>query len=402
MSNSITWDELKARWNSADYEIIDRIKQGLLLYSKITGNLYDCPREHHFGYHAEILISELTDQIKKLTKELGKSSTEVSKLQYERSIHEKQLEEIINEDPDYRSWEYFTFGRNEIKAKRLISKFKNDLIFKLKNVEDFEKKQGRNRIERTALGQLQTYGQQSPAYMQQAGGALSRALTKEIEHKTPQKNEQLDGFIKGLIVFCESDSDIKIQEAGKRAKSFGLDSLEFRDNQTKEWKYFQEILKHPNHIFALGPAGGENSTERKTYNARRSVLIAINKKLIEFFKKEFGLQIPEEYKFYEIYPKKGPGIYKFKFGIPKESYSPERLEAQYEALKDFELKEKIKDLAKRYKKAYDEKCEANLVAATKVAQRRGILSDDQVKAMLEPTKDPEKHIYDPYENVESI
>jgi hypothetical protein len=35
-------------------------------------------------------------------------------------------------------------------------------------------------IERTALGQLQTYGQQQPAYMEQAGGALFRTAHLKI------------------------------------------------------------------------------------------------------------------------------------------------------------------------------------------------------------------------------
>jgi hypothetical protein len=138
MSNWITWDELKSRWNLVDFEIIDLFQQGLRPYSKNTGNLYDYPQEYHFGYHAKMRISELDDQIERLTKELGKSSTEVSKLQYERSIHEKKLEELIKEDPYCSSWEHFTFGRNEEKAKRLISEFKDLIIFKLKNVENFE------------------------------------------------------------------------------------------------------------------------------------------------------------------------------------------------------------------------------------------------------------------------
>ncbi len=370
MSDRITWDELKARWDSADHEIIDRIKQGLRPYSEYTGNLFDCPPGHHFGHHAKMRISELNNQIEKRTDELINSGTdpylthsdnEICKLQNERSIHHKQLDKYINEDPYCRSWKHFTFGRDEEKAKELISKFKDLMIFKLKDIEDFEKEHG--------------------------------YVRKSADSRITPKSEQLEDFIKRLEFFYENDSEIKIKEPGKRAKSFGFDSLGFKNNQTKQWKSLIELLNDPNHEFALGRAGKKNSSESKTYYARRNILSSLNKKLIEFLRKEYSLQIPEGYKLYEKCPEKGSGIYKFKFNILKESYSPKRLEAQFEALTHLELTEEVENLCKKFKKTQDEKYEAKFVAATKVALRKGFLSEAQVKEKLEPIKPPEEYRY---------
>jgi hypothetical protein len=149
MSNRIAWNKALERWELTDRELIDYMRQGLQPYSKNTGYLYDCPQEFHIGYHIKMRISELDDQIGKLTTELLNSGidpyliysdTDVSKLQDERSYHKKQLDKFIKEDPYCRSWEHFIFCRDEEKAKELISRLKDHVEFKLKDVEDFEKK----------------------------------------------------------------------------------------------------------------------------------------------------------------------------------------------------------------------------------------------------------------------
>jgi hypothetical protein len=50
----------------------------------------------------------------------------------------------------------------------------------------------------------------------------------------------------------------------------------------------------------------------------------------------------------------------------------------------------------------DEKCEAKVVAATNVALRKEILSNDQVETMREPIKPREEYRYNLFENVESV
>jgi hypothetical protein len=379
MSGWITWDELKERWNLVDHEIIDRLKQDLQPYSKNTGNIYDCPPEFHIVYHTKMRISELTDQIEKQATELLNSGTNpyiiysdsgVSDLQDERSFVKKGLDKIINEDPTCRSWKNFEFGKDKEKARELISELKEHVSFKLKDIEAFEKEHG--------------------------------YVRKNADSSITPKSEQLEDFIKRLEFFYENDSEIKIKEPGKRAKLIGYGSLGFRDNQTKSWKCLQEILDDPDLKYALGPAGEKNSPERKSYDARRKQLDEINQKLIEFFKKEYGVRIPKGYKLYKKCSEAGSGVFKFKFSIHATKLPSKRLEGQYEAYTELELEYEIKKLSKKYGKTQDEKCMSEFVAATKVALRKGFLSDAQVREMLEPIRPREEHIYNPNENVKDF
>lgn len=133
-----------------------------------------------------------------------------------------------------------------------------------------------------------------------------------------------DKFIKSVRLAYEDGSTITIQLPQKPAKPVTYTTLGFRD-MGKTWKAFIQVLQDPfNPTYDLGYAwkNGKIKSDRvKHYDASRKLLLEINKRLLNFFKNAYEIQIPVGYKLYEQRPSDRPGIYRFKFcvGATKET-----------------------------------------------------------------------------------
>jgi hypothetical protein len=202
----------------------------------------------------------------------------------------------------------------------------------------------------------------------------------DIIDKAPE--QIFDNFIRSLRISYENENGIKIHKPGKVAKDVNFGMLGFKDNKTKEWEAFLEIINKPPHVYFLGSASKTSAgikQPNKDYEAKRKLLYEIDIKLKTFLNKEFGLDIPKSLKTYERCPEEGQGAYKFKFKVIHENEAKGKLYLKYENLPKDELFNKMKKL--KNKGTYSEEF---MVILTIAASKKWI-TEDQVKDMMPDT-----------------
>lgn len=188
-----------------------------------------------------------------------------------------------------------------------------------------------------------------------------------------------EDFIKNLKIYFENDYEVAIKVPGRSTKIITSDSLGFRNNKTKEWKTFLEILQEPPHIYQLGKVYKKehrvrkrmNSEEHefrknntidsnyrprnKEYDNRLKLLRNINNKLIKYLNEHYRLDCPNKFKIYEKCENEKSGTYRFKFQVLLNDIIKTRSELNLERLNETNLIDKIKKLQnKTYKNRYDE------------------------------------------------
>lgn len=210
-----------------------------------------------------------------------------------------------------------------------------------------------------------------------------------------------EDFIKNLTLGFENNSEIFIRVPKKARKHFTAQTIGFRDDQVKTWKMFIGVLQERLPFYRLGPScqiiDGQK-VEIKTYQAKRKLLDEVNRIFLAFFRKEYQLTIPSDYKVYERNEAEGPGVYRFKFGI-ETALGVQRNEAKdhYAHWSDEKIEIEFYNLidqGREYPDDQDLKSRVNELFY--VAKSRQILSEKDLTDVLEP--ETEQYKYDPFEN----
>jgi hypothetical protein len=215
----------------------------------------------------------------------------------------------------------------------------------------------------------------------------------DIKEKIPRKKSidkakpipqaaNVDDFIRKLKIYFENDSEIKIQEPGKEAKIYNVHVLGFRNNRTKSWIAFIELLENQSHIYNIGPS------YVKDYDIKRKCLSQINKKLIDFFTKHYKIKFPQKYKLYEKAKSEGKGAYKFKFKVGVID-NAKASQSKYERYPKDKLLKKIYELSKK-----DKNSEEFLIAIS-IAAKKEWITKDKVREMI-PETYKKNTVYDEY------
>jgi hypothetical protein len=211
-------------------------------------------------------------------------------------------------------------------------------------------------------------------------------------------------FVRGLRFFYENDNEVKIQEPGKKPKIYDYDRMGFSSVEADGWKYFVRIIRGPDHYCKYGPSKTGNQ-KVKAYDAKRSRLTEINKKLVRFFAKEYDLEIPQGFKTFERAIEEGPGVQKFKFQIENrvkkskyEEYSKEALLDEISGLtKQMYMAFNSDDLSKQSK---TNEISDSLAVAVAQAKEKGWISNSDLPDILNDDRiwTPQEERFDPHEN----
>jgi len=230
---------------------------------------------------------------------------------------------------------------------------------------------------------------------------LGQREKTDTQNKTTGQDP--DTFIRSLrISYDKEDRRIKIQEPSKKAKMHTSDSLEFNAETDNTWEAFLSIIQGQNTCY-IGKAGKPGSNTRKEYDKKRAILKNINKILIKFFRKEFSLQIPANFKFYERNPAKGKGMYQFIFQTEYDVETDNLFKSKY----DNNSKEDLLDHLKKMHVTYSEKPEEWLTHkikdVTQILTEKHGLTQDEIKNILftreEIQKDFSRYDFDTMDDV---
>jgi len=188
--------------------------------------------------------------------------------------------------------------------------------------------------------------------------------TKRLGHKETlkpftQENGNAEVFIKSLRIYCENDVEIKIQEPGKKPRTFSFENCGFNSSNTNEWKALLKILRQVEPIFEYG----ENR------DADKKLLQRLEEKLKLHLGKEYSLEFPEGFKLYENI---GKGTFKFKFQCRGGKENPKLDFSEFSTEK---LKESLKNIQNDEKKMQED------VATVKELRNRGV-SDDEIESII--------------------
>lgn len=184
---------------------------------------------------------------------------------------------------------------------------------------------------------------------------LEASLFKRVDVERLRENQEplktaedeatqgAEDFIRSLKISCKSDSEIIIKAPRKSQKTYVPHDLGFRNAQTKEWQALCAVILDPPHTYFVGKSGHHRQhemeyrdnlsyekaapgvAENSEYDRKQKMLQSINRKLVDFFERAYGLNIDDDFKCYELCPNEHPGTYRFIF----------RIESEYEAEPDY-------------------------------------------------------------------
>jgi hypothetical protein len=157
MSDYITWDDLKIRWDKLNFQLLEYIQKRLQPYSR-HGIVVSCPFRYHKYSHLHNLRSENKKYISNLKKNpdydnlvdsILPSDTEngsqksvedrVKELERENLDIHDQMARIKERDPHLNSWKNFVNPKADGFIDIIISDLK-ETIFKVQDVLEFEEK----------------------------------------------------------------------------------------------------------------------------------------------------------------------------------------------------------------------------------------------------------------------
>lgn len=141
---------------------------------------------------------------------------------------------------------------------------------------------------------------------------------KQITEKPAKVTEPIDfkDFISQTKISYESDIEIKIHAPGKNPKTYGFKTLGFRRDQDKGWKNLINILETGFFVVGTYLKTGNNAE----YDRQQKRLELVNQKLIAFFKQEYDLSIPANFRFFRLSSADPPGTYRAIFQIIKNDH----------------------------------------------------------------------------------
>ena len=138
-----------------------------------------------------------------------------------------------------------------------------------------------------------------------------KAMTAKKKESTDNLDDQVlnNNTIENLKVRYVNDEEFTIQEPGKVEIPINFRIFGARNNETKEWTTFLEILKNPDHTYCCG------ISTVKAYSAKKKLLDRISNKLSEVFTKTLSWKIPEKFELFEDCRDKEAGTFQFKFNV---------------------------------------------------------------------------------------
>ena len=190
-----------------------------------------------------------------------------------------------------------------------------------------------------------------------------------------------EDFIQNLRIYYESNSEISIQVPRQKSKIYTSDSLGFKSAKTAEWNTLLNILQGSN-TYYIGRAGKPGTDERKKYDSKRSLLKSINNKLINFLRKDFSLQIPVNFKLYELNPDKGRGAYKLIFQTEYDIGADNILGARYEKLSKYDLLNHLNKMNITYNEKPEDWLIQKIKEATDVLIAKHGMNEAELKNIL--------------------
>ena len=192
------------------------------------------------------------------------------KLKKEYSALQRQLNSIIREDSDAKSWKFFQMPERQSEGMEQLLRLLDRAVFKKANLDE-----------------------------------IRQTVSIAPEYKMPQKKHtEIDNFIKKLIIRYETDSQISIQQKGKTKINVDLTSLGFKEGgrggEHKTWDNFITALQNSPNFYWHAP---ENKDKKQ--------VSTVNKKLLAFLSKKFDVDFPDKFKLIERIKGEGKGIYGF-------------------------------------------------------------------------------------------
>ncbi len=212
------------------------------------------------------------------------------------------------------------------------------------------------------------------------GKAPAGDTAQSADEKPVEANKCHDDLIRQFNVSYESDNEIIIKEPKKNWKSYTFESIFGKSTKIKD--DFLDILKSSNLTYSLGPAHTHSKDGTKTirvrnkeYGAKKKRLEKMNEKLICFFNKMFSLEIPEDFKLYELCVGQ-PGTYSFKIVVRNDLRKVKSVSK--DTYKDFGKAEILKEIKELSQDKYSNNVDNadQLKNATDHAKRIGITNSE--------------------------
>lgn len=323
-NNFVTAQYLQSHWKILPAELLDFINTGLPVYRQ-TGIIIEAeellPEKTLSDITKELVLRALMDS------EAKKSRSFITLANIPSSFHPRDFKNtkitIAPSTPFPAATE--TLSDINGKAKRVFEKLRkqkdnqtlanlNTFLFKRDDINQFAK-----------LHELKLID----------------------EDKAPQENatevKDSDGFIRSLQVSFVSDTEIKIKAENKKSKTYSNEYLGFNRENTKEWGTLIQILQSKDHIYHVGKAYGMGKIRNKKYDANRSMLRVISKKLISFLNVTHRQKLPGNFQIFEIIKSEKSGTYGPKFTISNLNTE----NAHYDNYPKDELIEEIEKLCKQ-------------------------------------------------------
>lgn len=284
-----------------DFELFNLLKMGLQPYESITGRkiidsdpLERAPDQTYEEIEAN---QRAKADLHVFSSSHGPPPSETTiKLSAQR-LYEGQRKKIINPHKDCIP-KSFSLSENSFKAIKQIAEakqwlFKRDDILEIGKRSRLDLNINKNEESRQSKENLD----------------FSRDFPTEDEKPLSEKVDDFEGFIRGLKVSYESDEEINIKEPKKSAKSWRNDQLCF-STRGKYWQTLIDLLKQGDDGFIIRQT---KSVQGKTISVKGDHIKEINKRLIQFFEKQFNFTAPKGFKIYN--KDKGTGVCKFTFNV---------------------------------------------------------------------------------------
>jgi len=178
--------------------------------------------------------------------------------------------------------------------------------------------------------------------------AQKKLTTEKLAKVTGHK--EFNDFISKTKIGYESDTEIKIHVPGRPPAIWSFKKLGFRSYQDKGWQDLLSILNTG--FFSVGSSVSckvaltshnfQEGTANTNYDKLQKRLDSVNRKMTEFFKREYGLNISEGVKFFLSSRSERAGTYRPVFQIIQEKR--EKLEYDYMTFTVNQLREERKFL----------------------------------------------------------
>lgn len=362
MSNFKTGKEVLQDWIIKDFELFGFIKEGLQPYdifgrplpppdiSSKKFQLNDLRKKadslKSYNFWIRLSPQERTEYFKKdpIAGYAVQQGSRLAQSEYDKAMERiEQIEKELSQIMDLNSWVHYEFPESAQEARRVL----DVLVSANYKINDLEK----------ARKIPDLVGIAKPENSLESDDIL----------------KDFDSFIRNVKISYESDIEIKVQFPHKPLKVYDHKGLGFARSNTKEWKDLISIIENGFYSTGTFVKGRVNSE----YERRYKRLSAINKKLREFFNKEFGTSLPESFQAICLSKGEREGTFKPLFRI--EEIQDKKTEKDYRAFSAEQLRNERKKLMAELLKnekgqLYKNQVRTRLNILVDIAKEKGMLN----------------------------